>query len=1035
MRTVLKAVIIVFLFVLPFVAAQAAEGVMLGGTPYKGWEEGGNDFVVLFNSLVDDQITLYNETTNRQGDTCILESSFDLTGFHIPDDAVLVEAYAIWMGAVDPAKFNDPTDNQVHLKFVRNDNNYTWEDDIIVGDAAKTLGDTSDPFAFQSVRFSPKDGVTTGCSPTSPGTSATGEVAYFTYRKNITDFFKKIQDDNLASDNPLKDGLAMFGKYTVSGLDCTDHDYYKCRTTMVSTWSIILVYKSGSVRSKKIYLYPGFAWAQGETTTANVSGFTLPKNPVLRITTNIAEGDPALVKAELPPELIYIKGPEAMSTYQLTNTCNPLVDMSFEIYNSQSSIIGWEGDLMCVSGVAGGPDYFGIDNDTFLLDAEEDINLQEHLKLGGTDFDVRISVNQDAILMNYLVVSVDTKAPAFDIPEDAQINFPYDREKHYCSCRKAEDPEDAYCVTESGGYPMYYLIRVQNWGTNVAKNVIVVDDLDNRVEYIPGTTEIATKFEDTNNPQNGTDWVTIPDLAGNGTDPNTKFPLSGAGYKVADSMDICNQATRTCVDTRLLRFKVKPKKLPKNEVIPNIAIIKEEGSAESYRSNRDLELKLYRGTCQPLETCPEPRKEDCGGVAAIERECDENKPCPDGSICNMTSFTCQPDPDKTCTSAKVSYAVGINSPDSGDSPIIVPKGTTGLTLGQFKLQAENCGQSKYYGFVSVRMDIKKDDTQVAVTNLSLIHDKDGNGVADPDDPVLINVPTPEAASVLFAIPEGPTRRFTGTEIHHFIVTGDLGYNNTKVPAAASMHLAIPNKNSFLFEDAGDAKPDGGTIDFASFQVEPTDNYFIVTKGMNDPAVPPANELNRDIPVLQVRTKALDLANKVKRITVTVPTQEGYARFGQGIKDVSLYIDTNGDGTPDDLVKKISTFEEDDEVVFEGDDIETRLDYDVGEEMFLIFQCTLNIKLDGTERAKIVIRKGAVILQNTSKKVEGLAVSSKEFYPSDDIQTDGDVVPPASSSCSCSVVADGGDDALPAWIALLLAGMAALVPFLRRRPTA
>ncbi len=1029
MRAVLKAAVIVFLFVLPFVAAQAAEGTMLGGTPYKGWEEGGNDFVVMFNSLVDDQITLSNETSNRQGDTCILESSFDLSGLHLPDDAVLVEAYIVWMSAVHPDNFSAATDNQVHLKFVRDDAGYTWENDIIVGDTAKMLGDTSDAFAFQSVKFSPKDGVTTGCSPDSPGTSTTGEVAYFTYRKDITDFFAKIRDDNLASGNPLKDGLAMFGKYTVSGLDCTDHDYYKCRTTMVANWSIFLVYKSGAVRSKKIYLYPGFAWAQGETTTANVSGFILPKNPVLRITTNIAEGDPALVKAELPPELIYIKGPEAMSTYQLTNECNPLADMSFEIYNSRSSIIGWEGELMCVSGVANGPDYFGIDNDTFLLDAEEDINLQEHLKLDGTNFDVRISVNQDAILMNYLVVSVDTKSPAFDIPEEAQINFPYDREKHYCSCRKAEDPEDAYCVTESGGYPMFYLVRVQNWGTNVAKNVIVVDDLDNRVEYIPGSTEMATLFDDNGN---GTDWTTIPDLAGSGDNPNTKFPLSGAGYKVADQMNTCNQATWTCTDTRLLRFKVKPKKLPKNEVIPNIAIIKEEASAETYRSNRNLELKLYRGTCQPLETCPEPKKVDCYGD---NRQCDENKPCPDGLVCNMTTYVCEADTSSWCTSAKVSYAVGINSPDSGDSPIIVPKGTTGLTLGQFKLQAENCGQTKFYNFVSVRMDIKKDDTQVAVTNLSLIHDKDGDGVADADDPVLINVPTPEAASVLFAIPEGAARLFTGTEIHHFIVTGDLGYNITKVPAAASMHLTIANKNSFLFEDAGDARPDGGTIDFASFQVEPTDNYFIVTKGMNDPSVPPMNELNRDIPMLQVRTKALDLANKIKRITVTVPTQEGYARFGQGIKDISLYVDTNGDGISDDLIQKISTFEEDDEVTFEGDDIETRLDYDVGEEMFLIFQSTLNIKLDGTERAKIVIRKGAVIMDNTSKKVEGLAVSSKEFYPSDDVQpTDGDIVPPAPSSCDCSLIAGEGDEP-PAWIVLLAAALAALFPFLRRRTTA
>ncbi|HSA34189.1 MAG TPA: hypothetical protein P5077_10725, partial [bacterium] len=363
-------------------------------------------------------------------------------------------------------------------------------------------------------------------------------------------------------------------------------------------------------------------------------------------------------------------------------------------------------------------------------------------------FLVLVGATDEDLLLNDKDAVVDSGVN-FDIPPGAQVNFPYNREKHSCSCRKADDPEDAYCVTESGGYPMYFLIRIQNWGSKGANKVTVIDDLDSRLEYVPLSTEMATRFEDPYYPGNGTDWTLIPDLPIDGSDPNTRFPLSGAGYKVADMMAPCDRVTYTCTDTRLLRFKVRPKKFPTNEVIPNIAIIKEEGSDIDYRTNSNNELKLYRGVCLPLEICPEPPKESCGGIACLFcGECDENHPCYDpDETCDFDTQTCRPDPEKFCSDAKVSYALGINSPDSGDSPIIVPKGTTGLTLGQFKLQAENCYSTKYYNFVSVRMDIKKDDPQVAVTNLSLIYDKNGNGTVDPDEPLLVTVLTPEPSSV------------------------------------------------------------------------------------------------------------------------------------------------------------------------------------------------------------------------------------------------------------------------------------------------
>jgi len=933
------------------------------------------------------------------------------------DTTIVIKAYLVWMGAVDPSKFNEPTDNAVHLKFERKDNSgnviYTYEEEIIAGDTPRMLGDTSNEFEFQSVRFI--GDVSKGCSETTPGSQAKEEVAYFTYRKDITSFFQKIRDDNLQSGNPLYNGEALYGTYTVSGLECTNHERYLCNTTMVSNWSILVIYRSQVIRAKKIYFYPGFAWSQGESSTATVSGFELPRKPIVRIMSMIAEGDPALVRPTLPSEIIYIRGPNATSNYILTNTCNPYVTdtMSYEIYNSNSSLYGWDPDQtdpICVTGTTLGPNYFGIDADTFLLDSEEDINLQEHLTVGGTTLNVTLSVNQDAILMNYLLVSIDTKTPAFDIPVEA-TPWPYGREKHYCSCRRSEDPPDAFCADR----PMYYLIKVQNWGTNDATNVVVIDNLPGQyVTYVPGTTEMASQFDENGN---GICWEPIPDKPGNGTDDNTKFPLSGDGYMVAQKMEVCNQTTLYCKDTRLIRFKVVPKpNLPKNTVIPNYALIKEQGSSEAYYTNTHNDLSLRIGTCIEPALCPEPEKSMCGGInlACGEKECDDNKPCPEGYVCDTNTdpqysqndFTCKPDKSQTCSNAKVSFAIGGNSPENGGQPIILPTGSQDVLLAQFRINAENCVNTKFYNFVSVHIKIDKKDSKVAVEDLKLVYDRNANGIMDAGEEV-VGTPKSFTGNVAYFTLDKSKYRFTGSEWHYFIVLGTVGYTLSQIPNGAIFNLLIESKASFTFEDAGVPYVDGDPIPFASFQIEPTVNYFIVTKGMNDPKVPSADQLRRDIPILQLRTKAIDAANKIRRISISAA--DGHVVFGgkDGIKSLSLYLDTNGDGLPDgDPIAKATSFDDPTMVTFEGETIESVLDYDAGEEIFLVVNADLSNVPEAALSSlgvQLTVKRGAVNIRDTTKKVEGLPVSSKVFNTSIPCTTDCDVVTPKSDGCGCAII--------------------------------
>ncbi len=564
------------------------EGAPIGGEPYEKWEDGGNGYFVMFNSLVDDQVTLYGEGENRQADTCILESSFKLNNIHAPDDAIISKAYLVWMAAIVPADLLTQTDNSVHLKFTHASSGYTYEEDIVAGDAPKTLGDTADPLLFQSVQFNTD--ITSGCTETLQGSSIPAEVAYFTYRTDITPFFDKIYDDNLAATNPLPDGEALYGTYTFSGLDCTDDDAYRCNGMMVSNWSVFFVYKSGKIRSRRIYLYPGLAFLKGEIMTATVSGFDLPKNPVVHLTSMVAGGENStLFNQAYPLEEMFIRGSEAASTYRLVNKCNPYVEgRGYEVYNSNSSIITWDPDndhVFCATGMAGGPDFPGIDVDTFMLDSEDDINLQEHLKKDMASLDISFSVNRDAILANYLILAHDQKGlgPSFDIPREA-TDWPNGREKHFCGY---DFDEDVVCPDQ----PFSYLIMVQNWGVDPATDVVVIDDLPPEVDYVQGTTMMASQFDEEGDPL----WTPIPD------NPDGTCPLSGEGYKVAETMAECDQATWTCTDTRVISFKVQPKQgLQKYTVIENTATIKDGKLQWEYYTNQNWPLSLIMGDCPPF---------------------------------------------------------------------------------------------------------------------------------------------------------------------------------------------------------------------------------------------------------------------------------------------------------------------------------------------------------------------------------------------------------------------------------------------------
>ncbi len=601
------------------------EGNLLESEPYLSWSDGSRDFFVMYNSNITNEIKLFGESDeNPQADTCVESSKFTLTDFHIPPDAVIEEAYLVWMGAVDPDKMDEPTDNIVNFKYVKSgEETVSHEQEInATGDPTGKLLTDAQSFNFESIKFT--DSVEIGCTTEESGVVEDDvPLGYFTYRVDITDFFREISQKNISA-GESKSGV-YYGDYIFSGLECTDHDIYKCKTMMMSAWAVFFVYRSQNIRPKKIYFYKGFSLMQGDEVTVPVKSFELPKDPVVRLTSIIAEGDPGLVEPSLPMENIFIQGPDVDSKFRLYNECNPLEGDNVEVFNSVSSIITWDAEveseqsIKCLSGINDADMNYGIEVDTFLLDSKDNDGLKEHLKKGNTSLDVIFSVNKDAVFTNFFVLSVDQKVNNFDIPPEAsdpeksQFNFPHDREKHYCACPASYQPHnDYYCYDEDKEF--YYFIKVQNWGENEEKRVVVTDKLDDYLEYIPNTTEIATVYDSEKDVF--TDWKLIPDEA------DGSFPLIN-GHLVAESMTPCDKITWICEDTFLIRYKVKPKYLMMHYVFENIAYIGDIYEDEPYGTNSFYPLKLVPESFCNSE-CVNPTPEMCGGVRIEENDDDSD---------------------------------------------------------------------------------------------------------------------------------------------------------------------------------------------------------------------------------------------------------------------------------------------------------------------------------------------------------------------------------------------------------------------------
>ncbi len=605
---------------------------------------------------------------------------------------------------------------------------------------------------------------------------------------------------------------------------------------------------------------------------------------------------------------------------------------------------------------------------------------------------IKIGANQDCIYPNYMVVSLDTKAPRYDIPINPVT--PDGREKNYCSC---SEQADSVCATA----PFYFMIKVQNWGDDLSTNVTVQDTLSTKVNYIPGTTEMCKEWKSDNVCKK---WEPIEDVNGG-------FPLTNP-YKIADVLSYCDQVYQTCDETIMLRFKVKPKdNLAKNEVIENTAIISDD-SGKPYRTNTSIPLRLTFGSCPSAATCENPDLTPCGGYGDGEG-CTKNEECGSGKICKNGS--CVVDDSLFANNVKITVAKGKNSPVSGESAIIVPAPTDKLVMGQFTVMAATEENGKNFSFDSVVTSLYSKDQAAQISNIKLVYDKNGNGIFDDGDVEVTDPQSVKANTVSLALKNDSTIYETNI-LHHFLIVADVSYKTPEsVPINTSFYFYIESIERFSFGKVGNADADisESPMNFAEFSLEPTVEAFVFTKGGIEPPLPSLSNLNKiPVGILQIRAKAIAHSNSIKKITLKTTSKS--VKFKEGIKKISIYLDTNKDASYEGETQLATAVPAESSNILDIA-LDTPLSFETGEEKTLLLVAEFNIPRD--QMAQIEIQKSKVKLE-TSTELIGLPVKSKEFSyrcEEGDLTCSGD---DDEGSCAVTAVDDSNTGVLALLSALL-----------------
>ncbi len=369
-----------------------------------------------------------------QGDTLKTQSEAFLYG--IPEGVNVLKAYLVWMGSLnhgaDPtftgcqlsAAIDQPSTKNTVILTPPGGNQYTVE------------GQASDleTVLYQDTYYDENMNEVEGC------------MFFYTYRVDVTDILQR---------HNTQDARPLIGTYKVQNVYAYTGNPYYSRTTVLAGWSLFIVYASPDQAPKKIYYYTKFNNIWDSSYTMIPSGFEVPGEARAKITFFIGEGDQGISGPCI--NIACDNGTTQEGIYfndsVLSDICNPLQNA----YNSTVNTGLADAEGACRT------DQYSIDLDTF--------DVSPLVSLGDTSANIRWETGQDQIYTNYLLLSIDSKLPDFDIPgEDEKLSDP--------ACGEPLTPGQEYT----------YTIAIENHGDDVATDVSVRDRLSRFVTYVPNST-------------------------------------------------------------------------------------------------------------------------------------------------------------------------------------------------------------------------------------------------------------------------------------------------------------------------------------------------------------------------------------------------------------------------------------------------------------------------------------------------------------------------------------------------------------------
>ena len=337
------------------------------------------------------------------------------------------------------------------------------------------------------------------------------------------------------------DGNPLNAWWNFGDMDVSVEPQYRLDTTMLGAWAAVIIYRSPGITRKRLYLYKDFTRMQCGRIALTPAGFETPAGAEAKITYFVGEGDEGVYGTEPTCPAPYQTEGLFFNGTQLSDANNP-ADNPYNSTRSTNVIP----EVGCETQV------YSLDLDTY--------DVSSLLSPGDTSATVWLDTGRDVIFSNFLMVSIDTKPPSFDIP---------DMPEKTCSV-----PDDGFV---SPGDAFEYTITVQNHGEDVAFDVTVQDEIPQYTKYVCNSTYL--KAPDGSEQQ-------IPDRG------SCICPLTGEGITIASRLDqyIVNH------ETYEVRFSVtllgEESGVTKETLIYNDARINSSNGFEAYVTNGGIPVRL-----------------------------------------------------------------------------------------------------------------------------------------------------------------------------------------------------------------------------------------------------------------------------------------------------------------------------------------------------------------------------------------------------------------------------------------------------------